>query len=222
MDEGTAWRMPDLAFEVVGAKAVPFAATPLLALELSIRNRAPSEPVQSIILRCQVNIDASRRRYSAVEEERLGDLFGDPARWPQTVRAILWTHITITVPSFDERTVAELHLPCTYDLELAPAKYFFSLAEGNVPLTLLFSGSVFFAADDGRLQVSQIPWSSEAAFLLPHAVYREAMDLHYPNSAGLLLRRDIYEQLYRYKVRSGLPTWEQAFESLLAQKEAPR
>jgi hypothetical protein len=42
------------------------------------------------------------------------------------------------------------------------------------------------------------------------------MEMHHPNSAWLCLRRDTFEQLYNYKVRHGLPTWEQAIARALA------
>jgi hypothetical protein len=41
------------------------------------------------------------------------------------------------------------------------------------------------------------------------------MDLYYPNTAWLCLNRDIFERLYRYKVRLGTPTWEEVLENLL-------
>jgi hypothetical protein len=37
-----------------------------------------------------------------------------------------------------------------------------------------------------------------------------------PFSAWLCLRQDVFDQLYQFKVRHGLPTWEQAIERLLA------
>jgi hypothetical protein len=45
------------------------------------------------------------------------------------------------------------------------------------------------------------------------------MDEYYPNSAWLSLRRDAFERLYEFKVRNGLPTWEQALERLLAAQQ---
>jgi Family of unknown function (DUF6084) len=42
------------------------------------------------------------------------------------------------------------------------------------------------------------------------------MDRHYPNTAWLCLRRDVFDQLHEYKVSHGIPTWEQAFENLLS------
>jgi hypothetical protein len=45
------------------------------------------------------------------------------------------------------------------------------------------------------------------------------MDTYYPNTAWLSLRRDVFERLYQYKVRRGIPTWEQALESALPIEE---
>jgi hypothetical protein len=73
--------------------------------------------------------------------------------------------------------------------------------------------------DDGVLQIAQIPWDREANFKLPIAIWKEMMDTHFPNSAWLSLRRDTFEQLYEFKVRHGLPTWEQAIERALAAAE---
>ena len=51
-------------------------------------------------------------------------------------------------------------VPCTYDLELAAAKYFYSLPGGEVPLSFHFNGTVCYRGDDGRMQVVQVPWSA--------------------------------------------------------------
>ena len=41
------------------------------------------------------------------------------------------------------------------------------------------------------------------------------MDIYYPGSAWLALRKDTFERLYRYKVNEGIPTWEEALERAL-------
>ena len=46
------------------------------------------------------------------------------------------------------------------------------------------------------------------------------MDHYYPNCAWLSLRQDIFDRLYRYKIRHGLPTWDETFEKLLPVLEA--
>ena len=83
----------------------------------------------------------------------------------------------------------------------------------------MFSGTVFYAGEDGALQVAPISWEQETAFKLPQKVWREMMDSYYPNTAWVSLRRDVFERLYQYKTQRGIPTWEQALESMLPVEE---
>jgi hypothetical protein len=173
------------------------------------------EPIQTVALRCQIQIESPRRRYSAEEQEHLLDLFGEPERWGQTLRTMLWTHASVIVPPFEGSALVDLPVPCTFDFNVAAAKYFAGLEDGEVPLLLLFSGTIFYETQEGALQVSQIPWEKETKYRLPVRVWQEMMDTYYPNSAWLCLRRDVFDRLYQYKMRGGIPTWEQALENLL-------
>jgi hypothetical protein len=213
--------MPDLDFAVEGAEMVTFAVTPTLALKLRITDSG-EEPVHAVMLDCQVRIEAPRRRYVPAERERLGDLFGDPSRWSQTLRSLLWTHASVNVPPFTGSVLVDLRLPCTYDFNVQVTKYFDSLEDGEVPLTLLFSGSVFFAGPGGALQVERVSWSKEAGYRLPVRVWRDVIDHYYPNAAWLNLHKDVFDRLAAYKARRGLPTWEQALEELLLNAEELR
>lgn len=207
--------MPDLSFEVEGAEAVPFAASPLLALKLRVRNANEHEAIQAVALNCQIRLEVTRRQYDAPEQERLFELFGSPERWGNTLRAMLWTHAFVNVPPFVGDTLVSLPVPCTFDFNIAATKYFAGLDDGAVPLNLLFNGTVFYETEEAGLQVTQISWESEAKYSLPVRVWKEMMDIYYPNSAWLSLRRDVFERLYQYKIRSAIPTWEQALENLL-------
>ncbi len=209
--------MLDLIFQVEGAEPECHAAAPSLLFRLRVGAAgAEPPPVHSVLLRCQVRIEPGRRRYTAGEQDRLIDLFDTPERWGRTVRPLLWAHATVLVPAFTGATVVNLPVPCSFDFNLAATKYFDALAEGEIPLCFLFSGTIFYEADDGRLQVAQIPWEKEATFRLPAATWRRLMDLYYPNSAWLGLRKDVFDRLARYKSRRRLATWEQALEALLA------
>lgn len=207
--------VPELSFEVVGAEAVSYAASPLLALKLRVSNADAVERVQSVVLRCQIQMEVARRRYSPVEQERLLDLFGEPERWGQTLRTMLWTHASANVPPFEGSAVVDLNVPCTFDFNVAATKYFAGLEDGEVPLELLFSGTVFYEREDGALQVEQIPWDREAKYRLPVSVWKRMMDIYYPNTAWLCLRRDAFERLHEFKRRRGIPTWEDALARLL-------
>lgn len=208
--------MPELSFVVEGAEAVPFAASPQLVIKLALSNREAGEPIHSIALRCQIMIDPVRRQYTAEEQERMLDIFGEPERWGRTLRPMLWVHTSVVVPSFTGTTVVDLPVPCTFDFNVAATKYFAGVEEGEIPLNLLFSGTIFYAADSGAMQIAQIPWDREARYRLPAKVWKQMMDTYYPNTAWLCLRRDVFNRLYRHKVRMGLPTWEAALESLLS------
>lgn len=213
--------MPDLTFRVESAASVSFAAAPAISLKLAIQNLIPGEVIHTIALRAQIQIEATRRRYTETEKRQLLDLFGEPDRWNRTLHALLWTHSSLVVPSFAGSTTAELHVPCTFDFNVAATKYFQGLTGGDIPLDLLFSGTVFYNSDESGLQVAPIPWDKEARFQLPIEVWRTMMDEFYPNSAWLSLRRDVFLRVYEYKVLHGIPTWEAAFERLLDAAEEP-
>jgi len=46
------------------------------------------------------------------------------------------------------------------------------------------------------------------------------MDHYYPNTAWLDLPQEVFDRLYEYKSRNGIPTWEQTIARLLAGAEA--
>ncbi|MDQ3925412.1 MAG: DUF6084 family protein [Actinomycetota bacterium] len=210
--------MPDLDFGVEGAEVLKFAAVPSLLFKLRIEN-LEKEPIRSVALNTQIRIAATRRHYGTVEQERLLEVFGEPHRWGSTLRSLLWTHTNLQVPPFSGSTVVDMPVPCTYDLEVIGSKYFHALEEGEVPLEFLFSGTVYYAGEGGGLQIGRISWEKEAEFRLPVRLWKEMMERYFPNSAWIRLRKDAFDQLYDYKVRRGLPTWEAAVEALLRASE---
>ena len=160
--------MPELDFQLEGVEVARYAAAPLLVFRLRVSNVDPDETIHNVSLQCQVQIETARRRYEPGEQERLQELFGEPERWGATLRPLLWTHTSTVIPPFQGNTLVELPVPCSYDFNVAATKYFYGLEEGEVPLLLLFSGSIFYADDDtGTLQVSQISWNKDASFRLP-------------------------------------------------------
>ncbi|MGC2658975.1 MAG: DUF6084 family protein [Bryobacteraceae bacterium] len=213
--------MPGLTFSIESAEAVPFAAAPTIAFGLRVENPDSKRAIQSIALRSQILIEASRRHYDSSQREGLHDLFGEPERWSQTLRSLLWTHVSTTVPGFAGSVSTQLLVPCTFDFNVGAAKYFYAVRDESVPLCFQFSGTIFYSSPEGALQIDQISWDKESRFRLPAKAWHEMMDHYYPNSAWLRLRRDAVEHLGEYKRRHGLVTWEEAIENLLAtEKEA--
>jgi hypothetical protein len=205
---------PKLEFIVENAYAVKYSVVPTLGFELGIE-RPDGGAIRSIALNVQLRIAATRRSYASSEQERLFELFGPPEQWGRSVRSFLWTNAATHVPPFTGRSVFELAVPCTYDFEVTATKYFAALDGGEIPLELLFSGTVFYPDPHGRLQVASISWDQEAEYRLPVAVWRETMDQHFRGSAWLRLRRESFDRLYAYKARNALPSWDEAVEALL-------
>jgi len=211
--------MPELNFQIEGAKPVPYGASPLLAFELRVTNSGPEPAIHTVVLRAQIQIEVTRRRYTPEEQAKLLDLFGEPGRWGQTLKNMLWTNAIVIVPGFEKETIAQLQVPCTFDFNVGATKYFHGLSEGDLPLNFLFSGTVFYADSSEQLQVAPISWEKEAKFKLPLKTWKDLIDQYYPNSAWLYLRRDVFDRLYQYKVRHGIPSWEQVIERVLAGTE---
>jgi hypothetical protein len=207
--------MPDLSFQVEAVEVVANAASPLLAFKLRLTDANTQQIIHTVALRCQLQLEVTRRKYTLQDQERLLDLFGEPSRWGQTLRSLLWAHANLVVPSFTGTTVVDLPVPCTFDFNVAATKYFDGLTDGDVPICLQFSGTVFYANPDTHLQVAPISWDKEARFKLPVKVWRDMMESYYPNSAWLCLHKDTFNRLYQYKLRHGIPTWEEVIERVV-------
>src|ERR1700722_10420198 len=210
--------MVDLDFTGQDVEVERHAASPLLKFALRVTTQTPDVVVLNVMLNCQIRIEPTRRIYGAAEHDMLSDLFGTPERWGQTLQSFLWMHSNVLVPAFEHECMVKLPVPCSFDFNIAATKYFHGVEEGEVPLIFLFSGSVFYRDAGDDLQIDQIAWTKESAFRLPVRVWRSMMDHYYPQTTWLCLRRDAFEQLYRYKRARGLPSFETALEELLDAK----
>jgi Family of unknown function (DUF6084) len=202
----------DLAFTCTGVRGDPYAAGPTLVFRLRIR-AGGGERVHAIALRCQLRIEPALRGYLPSEAEQLGDLFGERSRWGETQNPMQFAHVSVVVPGFTGETEVDLAVPCTYDMDIATTKYFAALAEGEVPMLLLFSGTAF--RGPGGFRVEPVPWDKEASFRMPVRVWREAMEAHFPGCGWIRLPRSAMEELAAYRSRNGLSSWEATVRSLL-------
>lgn len=205
-----------LAFSVTGARTEAHAAVPTVVLRLGID--AGGAQVHAMALRCQIRIEPQQRRYQAEEADRLYELFGDTPQWGDSLRPFLWTHVSTTVGSFRASTEVDLPVECSYDFEVAGAKYFHGLTDGEIPLLLLFSGTAFVAGETG-FSAEPISWGAETRYRLPVATWRSTMDVYFPNSGWIRLPRETLDRLGRYKATRALATWDQAVGALLATAE---
>jgi len=201
----------DLGFSIAGAHADPHSAAPSLVFRLGID---AGQAVHAMLLHCQVQIEPRRRRHAPAEQERLTDLFGEPERWRDTLHPLVWARTTLSVPPFDRATQIDLPVACTYDFEVAAAKYLDALENGEVPLLFLFSGTVFAKAENG-FQVQQVPWDKEAVWRMPVGLWRDAMNAHFPGFAWIRIRHESLDALQRFRTRHGLTSWDDAIEALM-------
>ena len=133
-------------FSVLAVEPVPFAATPTLRFDLHVEDPL-GRPIHTIALSTQIQIDPARRAYDAETMTRLVELFGPPERWAATTQVFRWANVSALVPGFTGATSFALDVPCTYDLEVAASKYFYSLPGGAVPLSFLFNGMVLYQGE---------------------------------------------------------------------------
>lgn len=206
--------MPEIGFFVEGIAPLAHTMTPTLTLRLRVVNGTP-EPVHAMLVRCQVQIEPARRGYSAVEQGRLAELFSIPSRWAETLRPWQWQQVTAMVSGFTGTTVSEVPLPCSYDFSLAATQYFEALEGGEIPLRLLFSGTVFYQGEAG-VEAAPIPWELEASSRLPAKAWRDCIAAHYPDCAWLRLRREVWSRLQQRRADGGHASCEQTLEKLLA------
>jgi hypothetical protein len=208
-----------LVFTVLGARAERYAAAPMLTLRVGVTESTGAQ-IHAIALRTQVQLEPQLRRYGPTEAPRLIELFGPPERYGDTVRPMLWTHVAQMVLAFSGETEFDLTVPCSYDFDVAAHKYLSALEDGEIPLNLLFSGTIITRSDAGSAS-ELVPWDREARYRLPVAVWREALDAFFPNSAWVRVSRDSFDELYRLKTALGLPTWD-AVIARLCESEAAK
>jgi hypothetical protein len=202
------------AFDVTGMRPAPSAASPTLLFALRITRSGAGSRIHALALRATIQIDARRRRYEADEQHRLYDVFGEPAQWERSLKPLVWTHATLLTPAFDGQIEIDLPVPCTYDFDVAAAKYLHAVRDGDVPLLFLFSGTVFFAGERG-FAVAPVSWDSQATCRMPARAWREAMDHFFPGSAWIRISRETLDALHEYKSRHAAPGWDAAFDLLL-------
>jgi hypothetical protein len=209
--------MSNYTFSVADIFAEPYAVAPQLTARLRIAE-ATGQQIHAVALRCQVRIEPQRRRYDEDEQRGLLGLFGARERWVDTLRPLLWMHCNTMVPGFSSVTEVDLVLPCSYDFDVVGSRYLHALSGGTVPLSLLFSGTVFTRGSNG-FGVEQVPWDCEARYQLPVSVWRQLIDSYFPNTGWIRLDRELLTSLADYRARHGLLSWDETVQALLVGRD---
>jgi hypothetical protein len=206
---------PRLSFAVEAAEALTPSAVP--ALRFAVRVESDAEAVRSVVLDVQLQIAARRRHYESAAHDRLFELFGVPRDWATTLRTLPWARLTVVVPPFTGSTLVDIAVPCSYDLDVAAARYFQALDDGEVPLEFLFGGTLFYAGPRGLLQTALIGWDQEAEFALPVRTWKDVMERHFAGTAWLRLSTERLDRLVAYRSRNKLASWDATVDSLLSE-----
>jgi hypothetical protein len=205
--------MAELSFTCLDIQPERYAAAPTLLFRLRV-GAAGGQRVRAIALRCQIRIEPARRGYGDKEAARLLELFGERGRWGDTVKPFQFANTSTVVPSFNDWIELDITVPCSYDMEVTAGRYFHALEDGEVPFILLFSGTIFGDGENG-MWIEQVPWHAETRYKMPVTVWREMMDIHFPGSGWLRLRRDTIDALADFRAARALPTWDDAIIAVL-------
>lgn len=204
--------MRALEIEVLSVQPQPDVAA--FGFHLRVQLADAGEPVHSVRLRAEVHLQTARRRYRRGEQAALEDLFGTSERWGTTLRPLYWTSVRMQLPPFERTLEIVLSVPFPEDANAAATRYFHALQQGEIPVELLFSGTIFYHAgrdeSGDEIQVAFIPWSLDAACSIPEAVWMEVRRRVQTRQKGRPLI-----------LRAGL-SWDQLLNDVLeAGKEQP-
>ena len=202
--------MRHLHFSVRDAQAKPHTAVPTIAFALRI---ASQEGIEALVLHAQLRIEPQWREYEGTEKTLLNELFGTPDRWQTTLRTFSWADVPVMVPAFEKETIVEVAIPCTYDFDIAAAKYLNALGGGLIPVRFLFSGAIFRRTPS--FSSERVSWASECAYRLPYEVWKEAMRACYGDDALIRIKHETFERLLEYRALSGASSWDDVILQLV-------
>jgi hypothetical protein len=205
----------DPEFSILGIEPVPHAAAPTLRFHAHVDDPTGRE-IHTIALTTQIQIDPARRAYDDATRERLVELFGPPERWASTTEVFRWAHVAGLVPGFTGATSFTVDVPCTYDMEIAATKYFYSLTGGEVPLSFLFNGMVLYRGAGDRLQVAQVPWSCTCRWRMPVDAWKAVMAAFYPGGGWVRVDADTLDALSDRKAAEGHHSYDSVIRELLS------
>lgn len=205
-------------FEIVGVEPVPRSVEPTLGFRGRITD-ASERPVYTIALTATVMIEPGKRSYEEGEREKLLELFGTPERWAATTGGFRWAHTQTMVHGFTGEGEFGLQVPVSYDLEVASAKYFGAIEDGDVPLRFHFNGSIFYERADGKVQIVPVPWDRSERFQMPIAAWQRLSSEHHPYRGWVPLHTETVARLEQLKARMGAPTFDDCVARILEAAE---
>ena len=193
-------RMPvaELAFDCIGRAADPYAAVPTLVFRLRITETS-GPAVHAIALRCQIRIEPQPPRYADGEAELLGDLFGDPDRWGDTLKPLQFAdglRHGARLHRSDRDRPAGAVLATTWRSRRASTSPRWTTARSRCSCCSAARSSPGRATASRR---ARCRGTSEARYRCRWRCGGRLMDRYFPGSGWLRLRRDTLARLQRFK-----------------------
>ena len=100
-----------------------------------------------------------------------------------TTRSLVWAQLDVLVPAFTGSTTVAVPIACSYDMEVASAKYLHSLPDGEAPLALHFNGiDLLPAATTAGCRWCWSPGRARSTFRMPVVGLAETIEHYYPNT----------------------------------------
>ena len=170
-------------------------------------------PVHAVALRCQIRIEPQRRRYTATKRHAWSSCSASTPQWGDSLRPFLWTHVATTVTGFEGATEVDLPVACTYDFEVAAHQVPPRARGRRDPARAAVLRHGLHAADEAGFAAEPVAVARGSVVPAAGAVWRDMMDLYFPNSGWLRVGRETLDALQRFKAERALPTWDHVSSS---------
>ncbi len=141
-------------------------------------------------------------------------------QWTRSLGGVPWTEASVNVPRFAASATIDVPLPCTYDFDVASAKYLAALEDGEIPVDVLLTGTMFYAR--GRAGCRRRAFRGTAS--CPHAspcrrgARRSTRPSPTRRGCGSAARRS--PRCRAYRSRNAFTTWDETFAALLREAGA--
>ena len=178
--------MPDLSFQVEDAHS--HSRTRLLR-SCHVQGAHHRTPRRSLsipslcVCRCRSNLCAAAT--PSAEQEQLKELFGETERWSKSLHPLLWANINVNVPAFTGSTVVDVPVPCTFDFNVAMTKYILRTRRWRDSHHAALQRDRFLRRPHRACRWRRFRGIVRPAIGCRFSVWKEMMDLYYPNTAWL-------------------------------------
>jgi hypothetical protein len=205
---------PQLDFSVTSVYAERRAPSPTIRFRMCVR--AVGDPLAALVVRYRVQIEPAHRGYAGGEQALIQELFGETEHANNGIRPLQWSDGAVALEAFADEAEFEVRVPCTYDMDVASAKYVNALRDGEIPVRLIFGGTAFRRTQTEV--VAETLAERQCATTVPLQTWHDALDAHFHRQAWIRVGRTTFDELCRYRAQHGLLDWESTLRELLGVK----